>query len=207
MKMLEVSDQPFPKISVRDHIGPKWLGRCTMLVKRSDPSHRTTEIEIQKSVMSDPATLERVVAHEVCHLAEYVTLPYEEVKEGGLEHGHRFLGFAAKVNQHMGADYVTVKSDKSFKQSETTSRSYYLLISHADYTAPAPTKIMWCWAAKLGPKGQTYVSRHPEAKLVKSTDSLWTQGAKIGDGWTVPKDEPRKEALEALFRGGHTSGS
>jgi len=69
MDMLDVVGMT-PRVVVRDNLGSKWLGRTVWTPR--DPE--TTVVQLQRSVLDDPGTLERVLAHEMIHHKEMLEL-------------------------------------------------------------------------------------------------------------------------------------
>jgi hypothetical protein len=201
MRLLDVQGER-PHVQIRSNLGSKWLGRCVW--KASEPN--TSTIEIQKAVLANPKTLERVVAHEMIHHAEFTRLTPDQmalVKFGIRpdEHGQTFKSLAAYVNAAMGADFVTVTSDQEYEKAENT-KEFFLLVSPI-----SPSRMGWAWAARLSADGKARVSSETAkgARLLKTTDERWTRGVKIKKwgGYSVPKvGTEDEELLRRLFDAG-----
>jgi hypothetical protein len=202
LAMLGISDVEEPDIVVQDNVGSRWLGRWSMKWRNDLPSRPL--IQIQRAVLSDQRTLERVVAHEVVHHAEYLQMEPAEfnlfrlgIKPLG--HGQRFRQLAAVLNARMGEGFVTEKSDQEYVVAPSGKR-ILLLIS--------PTRIGrlgWQWATRLGPKAREWVQRKiaEGARLVEASDSdfVWTSGPRIEawKGWAMPPDEQVASRLRDLY--------
>jgi len=189
-----------PVIKIVDRLSVPWLGQCEWSTRRPE----TTTIYLQKRILGDPDTLERVVAHEVVHHVEALSITVQElalVKFGirPPEHGQRFEELAALVNEAVGAGYVSRGSDESFVEAKT--RPYLLLIM------PPGSVVRDRWgyarAVKLGPKTKPRVERilaREPARLVYVDDPKWIKGPKIGEGgYSVPRSDSEQAELADLY--------
>jgi hypothetical protein len=202
LSMLGISDVEEPDIVVQDNVGSRWLGRWSMKWKNDLPGRPL--IQIQRAVLSDQRTLERVVAHEVVHHAQYLRMDPSEfnlLRLGirPIGHGTSFHEIAAILNERVGAGFVTAKSDQEYVVTPS-GRRILLLIS--------PTRIGrlgWQWATRLGPKAHDWVQRKISegARLVEAYDSdfIWTSGPRIEawKGWAMPPDEEATARLRDLY--------
>lgn len=202
--MLGVDPVEEPDVVLRDNVGSRWLGRWSMRWRDDLPTRPV--IQIQRSVLSDLKTLERVVAHEVVHHAQYLEMGPAEfhlLKLGirPLGHGESFHRIAARVNEIAGEGFVTDQSDLEYVVTPT-GRRILLLIS--------PTRagrLGWQWATRLGPKAREWVQRKTSegARLVEASDSdfVWTSGPRIEawKGWALPPDEEAENRLRELYEG------
>lgn len=195
---------PVPRVIVRANLGSRWLGRWSWR-QGTDPI-----IEVQRSILGDARTIERVLAHEACHHHQFAILTPDQIRNlrvlrslgvlpGG--HGHDFLALAERVNAAAGAGFVTVKSDQEYIQAPL-GREFLVLVAPLTTTGG---RLGWQWAARLGPKAKQYAEwvvggGYPGAKLVTSSDERWTRGPKIGRGvgWSVPRTDEDVRALHAL---------
>ena len=128
-KLLGTDKFNFPYIHFVESV--TWLGMCKM-----DPklSRYKTEIKIS-SLLGYENEIKRVLAHELCHEAEYFLYWLPTLEEYQLQHKdapdeillkelwtdqHSFAWhkYADKVNSVYGTNYVTPNSDKSFKGFE-----------------------------------------------------------------------------------------
>lgn len=127
-KILGVS--VLPAFAVRNNLSSKWLGRC----HKGGPGFRRPRnlIELQKKIFHDETTLARIVAHEMCHHAEFLLMDRNDLALAKIgvwdSHGPRWQAFADKVNQAMGADFVTVTSDSSVVLAPKT-RPYLMMLT------------------------------------------------------------------------------
>lgn len=193
-----------PTVKIQDNLGSRWLGKCEFWP--SKPGQTT--ITLQQSILNDPQTLERVLAHEMVHHAVYLDYNVVDIEmakrgltPGHAGHGEDFLAGAAKINAVMGPNFVTEKSDSSYMQENT--REYFLLI------VPVwNNRLGYAWSAKIGPKAQLFVDKalredeHSKGgRLVRSTDIRWTNGAKIKQygGYSIPKGPDDQERLRKLY--------
>ena len=202
LEMLGVGYVEEPDVVLQDNVGSRWLGRWSMKWKSGFPNRPV--IQIQRSVLSDPRTLERVVAHEVVHHAQYLRLDpaeFQLVRIGvrPIGHGRSFHEIAALLNERMGEGFVTAKSDQEYVVMPS-GRRILLLIS--------PTRIGrlgWQWATRIGPKAHDWVERKISegARLVEAYDNdfIWTSGPRIEawKGWALPSDEEVTARLKELY--------
>lgn len=197
--MLDVSI--LPRVVVRDHLTSRWLGRCSW--RENLP---TTTIELQRSILAHPQTLERVVAHEMVHHADLMSLTPQEVARirAGFRrdgHGERFRELSAVVNAQQGDDFVTETSDESYVV-EPSTKNFYLLILPLEMFGR--TGFGYAYAVRMSPKMARSADRYMNAgaKLVLVNDSYWAEaGPRIGQGIAIPNDEQRKRQLVELFKG------
>lgn len=165
---------PRPTIVVRNSI-TNWLGRDTFTPSRPE----TTLMEIQKSILDDKKTLERIIAHETVHHENAMNFTEGQlaliklgVRPSG--HGRDFLAKAALINAVMGSDFVTVKSDQTYVVKGT--KPYTILIE------PALKRLGWSWAVKLSDEAKAIIEKKKienNAKVITTTDPRWASGARI----------------------------
>jgi hypothetical protein len=204
LEMLGVDAVEEPDVVVQDNVGSRWLGRWSMRWKAGLPGRPV--IQIQRSVLPDQRTLERVVAHEVVHHVQYLQIDPAEfnlLRLGirPIGHGTSFRRIAAVLNERIGEGFVTEKSDQEYVVAPSGKR-ILLLIS--------PTRVGrlgWQWATRLGPKAHEWVQRKVTegARLVEAYDNdfVWTSGPRIEawKGWAVPPDEQAAARLRDLYEG------
>jgi hypothetical protein len=202
LSILDFEGGPIPDIVVRNNLGAKWLGRCTFSPK--NPGNTT--IELQQAVLGDQSTLERVLAHELIHHREFLTLSDREKKLLALgvahvAHGDTFREGAELINAVMGANFVTVTSDLEYVVA-ANEKPFFLLV------APITReRYGYAWAARLSPAMKQGVERQmagSQARLFQVTEVRWTRGQKIGkfQKWSVPANEQDRLALEQLYQQG-----
>jgi hypothetical protein len=188
-----------PIVLVKSELGANWLGKD----KWSEKNPLTSTITLQRSILHDPRTLERVVAHEMVHHRDFLAMTPADiafarvVKHDG--HGAAFLEGAERVNAIMGPNFVTVHSDKEYVHAPHT-KEFYVLI------APAHRgRLGWAWAGRLSPEAQAIVAEKERegAKLVRTTDLRWTAGKakikKYGGLSMPPAGSELETALHALY--------
>lgn len=201
-----------PKVNVSDNIGATRSGVCKWI-----PGHKTSTIHIQKSVLSDPVTLERVLAHEMAHHAVFLgnirdleTIVQERGSQAGPYvrgyirdlrrrdgHGEAWLQYVKIINGHMGSGFVTPKSDDTYVESQET-KPYYLLI------AKLPNgRFGFQIGVTLSSRMKQVIdkaSQRYEAKLIKTTDPKWQHGPRIGNSnWAVSMD--KQDEMQRLHSG------
>lgn len=186
-------------LKVRDNLGSRWLGRTTWSPRRPT----VTVIELQRRVLGDPRTLERVLAHEMVHHWELTHLSDSDrallqVGFRPAEHGPTFRRGAAIVNAAMGDGFVTEKSDEEYVQAPS-GRRFWVLIEpiHGG-------RLGWQWSARLSPQARAWADAQAvgDARLVETDDERWTRGVRMKRyaGWSLPKGED-VEALRRLYDG------
>jgi hypothetical protein len=204
-----VADLPVPTVRVVDHLGDAWLGLCEYR-----PGADNTTLYVQKRILGDVATVQRVVAHEICHHVEFLTAwraaqargetkqTYALVQRmqnrvhGG--HGAGFRALAAVFNAKYGAGYVSQHSDEAFKEQAAT-RDLLVLIWHRN------DKFLCAMAQRPGPKQRAYLARRATAydaaqyKLVRTRDVQFVQVDKIGEGYSMATDATMVAALRTLW--------
>lgn len=204
-----------PEVKVKNNIGAKMLGSCAWT-----PGKPTTVLSVQKSVMADPVTLERIVAHEMAHHAvflENIKALRDIVQERGpgagpyvrafLQdlrlsdphegHGDDWLRYVKMINAHMGSDFVTKTSDKSYVQDAET-KPYFVLIARLPNG-----KYGFQIGVTLSTKMKQVISfagQHYGAKLVRTTDARWQHGPRIGSSnWATSPD--KQDEMQRLHAG------
>jgi hypothetical protein len=193
-----------PDIELRDNLGSKWLARTEWSPKRPD----TSTIQIQESVLGDPRTLERIIAHEMIHHVNFVRMTAAEramlkYHKGSLsdDHGRKFHEMADMVNAQMGDDFVTERSDSDF-EVKPNEKPFYILIEPAHMGRV----LGWSWAVKLSGHTKEEIERRTkdmdDVALVETTDARWTRGVKIKrfGGCSVPRaGSEDAAALQELY--------
>lgn len=190
-----------PELVVHDNLGSKWLGRAVLKPRRAGTE---VWVEIQASVLEDERTLERVVAHEAVHIVEYAEMSPADlalVRMGrytGPEHGRRFRELAKVINDEMGEDFITERSDRDFEIAEN-EKPFYVLIEELP-----GEKLGWSWAQRPSTAIQRIMDEKIArgAVLVESTERELTRGTKIRKGErgrSIPKTEEQAEIIRALW--------
>lgn len=106
---------PVPEIKIRNNVNSKALGRC--LWRRGS---KNTTIELQKSIVDNEKTLERVLIHELIH--HYVFLTGQNDGDG---HSGAWKQKAEELNKIFGPGYISQTSDESY---EKNGKEYYIVI-------------------------------------------------------------------------------
>jgi len=197
-----LGDHELPDLEIKDNLGSKWLAR----VEWSPRTPNTSLLQIQKVALKDERTLERIVAHEMIHVHNFMRMTdaeraYLKLRRSSLsdDHGTKFRELAERVNAEMGADFVTERSDQDYELAEN-ERPFFVLIQKL-----GSGKLGWTWAAKLSPQMEKEIEKRKledSAILVESTDRRFTKGAKIKKygGCSVPRSGSDDEgALLELY--------
>jgi hypothetical protein len=213
-KFFKADNLPLPKIKIVNDLNARWLGRTTY---NPHEDENNTTIEIQKKVVGDQDTLERIVAHELIHhwefLVFYKNSLEREMSKIGLKrlrrfkpaaHGKEFYEMAEKINAVMGKDYVTEKSDESYVKE--LDKEYYLLIVPAKLYGGGG-KFGWAWAARPSTEQKAVIQEkiaEDKAKLVKTKDERFLRGTKIKKfgGISIPRDEETQTKLREVYEQG-----
>lgn len=106
---------PVPEIKIRNNVASPVLGKC--LWRRGASN---TTIELQKSIVDNEKTLDRVLIHELIH--HYVFLTGQKDGDG---HEGAWKQKAEELNKILGAGYISQTSDESY---EKNGKEYYLVI-------------------------------------------------------------------------------
>jgi len=197
-----------PVVEVKDNLGSPWLGRTTF--KGNHKTGIRIWIEVQARALSDKATLEKIIAHEMAHYAEIISISERDLALmrygiGKAEHGERFWRFANVINEAKGRGFVTKTSDESYELAENV-RPYFVLIENLP-----DGRFTWKWAAKRTPAIDGIISRaiaRGESVLAETTSDLLLSGAKMGKGKigaSVAKPgSDKEELLRELFEKANT---
>jgi len=186
MDILDVHDRP--RVVIRDNLGSRWLGRD----KWTERDPNTSTIELQRRILDDPRTLERVVAHEMVHHANAMGFTDEQIARmrigiSPMGHGRDFLELADRINAIKGDGFVTVVSDADYVYAET-SRPYLLLIVEL-----SDGRLGYAWGSRITPRIERFVRRRQAegGVLLRTTDPRWSaRGAKMSSGRvSIPDDE------------------
>jgi hypothetical protein len=188
-----------PRIAIRNNISSTWLGRCHFKLGQENL------MEIQKRVMYDDRTLERIVAHEMAHHADYLELTENEIallraRIKRTSHGPRWQAFANKINRVMGDDFVTVFSDASHITAPET-KPFVLMIAKMHNG-----RLAYAFGVRFTERMRASVYRQGasmEVRLIESRDPRWTKGPRIGLGkLAIPIKPSDYQDLQDLFAKG-----
>lgn len=198
MKMIG-GNTPRPKIAIKNSVA-QWLGQTHY----STAHPETTLIEIQKRILDDEKTLERVVAHEIVHHVNMMSMTTSDfsllrlgIKPPGTGHGEKFMALAKIINNVMGKDFVTRESDMTYVVGDT--KPFTLLIEPV-----MKTRLGYSIAVKISADAKTVIERKKElgAKTVTSTDSRWIGGVRIkkyGGVSLPPQGSENEKLLRELY--------
>lgn len=203
-KYVEILGVPtMPRVVVRDNVGSRWLGRTLWHARRPG----STTIELQKSILGHPQTMERVIAHEVIHHAEFVELTPGQVElyQNRLfkppKHGPRFHELARRVNNAVGDDeFVTEISDQSYVVE--SSRKFFVMVAEV-----YPGRFGYAYAVKLSPKMleklRLYKANNRIVRVAETKERKWSRGPRFGDGrYAVPSEPGEQDELRVLYEAG-----
>lgn len=166
------ADMPLPLFRVLHRPGARWLGRCW---HRPFP---TCTIELQRHMTQNPATLERIVAHEVVH--HVLNLCHGLPMARYIGHGRLFLQAASRVNAAVCSDYVTVKNDadnSTMDHGKLPRPVVLMLYRHPEHPVPL---VSWFSTAtdrvrRVLTATSTRGAGH-EVRLVPTDDGRWVNG-------------------------------
>lgn len=168
-----------PVVEIHDNLGSKFLG-----VARWDPREpNLTIIELQRRALSNPRTLERVLAHEMIHHDQYARMTKTDValaKVGlGEGHGTDFQRMAAIINDVKGEGFVTRESDQGYEVAPN-QKSFYVLVEPIMNNR----RVGWSWTAKTSKGINEEIQRRENdatspAALITSVDERFLTGTKI----------------------------
>jgi hypothetical protein len=161
-------------------------------------------MEVQAAVLRDETTLERIVAHEMAHHAEYLQMTDEDfAREQTLrrlrlapkDHSKLWYALAAKINSVSGANFVTKDSDGSYVQN-TEVKPYMLLIVPLD-----GSRLGFAVGVRPSPKMKAIIERQIAGggKLFKLTDAELSVAPAIGKGWRVPREPALQQRIQKLY--------
>lgn len=165
-------------------------------------------IEIQKVAAGGPLReLERIVAHEMIHHANYAEFFRDYTWRDGIQilkkmdmHGSQFRRLMDIVNEKEGKDFVTVTTDLITKEGIGESKPYYVIFQTFDHRGIRRTGV--AWAAQL-PKDTRLLREQVRdgAALVRTTDPLFTVfGGKIEGSGRVVFSFPRPDNRDIFAR-------
>lgn len=171
-----------PEIKIVDHTKVKWAGRSEAGYDIDNPQiPKNTVMKIQRAILDDETTLKRVIAHELIHHWQALTLDPKEVIKAAetgndISHGESFMKWSEKINSVMGPDFVHLSSDEFYKIEQ---KEFYLLIE------PHKGMFGYSYAIKPSQSQNNEIERRKKetsAKLFKSKDKRFLQGTQIKPG-------------------------
>jgi hypothetical protein len=219
------SSLPTPTIKIVNQARASWLARCTWKIgkdkERGAWCGDNTEIEVQRAVLDHEQTLRRVVAHELCHHAQFMINDRPNFKRLGFEgfrmlqrfddgHGAEWREWASVLNSKFGEKFVTKTSDSEYVENRVVAKDFYLLLRRTNLG-----RIYYQVATRISPKAQEWLDRKgadeyysKDMRLVMSRDPMFLKGANIGsNGWSYfPTAEYDTDKMEQLWDAGRMLG-
>jgi 2'-5' RNA ligase/GNAT superfamily N-acetyltransferase len=177
-----------------------------------------TRVELQRSILNDENTLRRVIAHELCHHADFLVNGVEEAKKihdlwslkrfnSSDGHGAPWKQFAQKFNAKYGADFVTKKSDESYVTEDIELKPFHILLERS-YDGTLGYEV----SSRLSPKQKRYLDRLAQRqgkegeyqnRIIMTSDRDWLNGPLIGSFYHArPKEPEKQKKLEELWAKG-----
>jgi len=169
------SEIPSPKMQVVDQSSADWAG----LSEWHHDQQIQGLIKVQKNALKDEATLERIIAHEVCHYWEfYSTFEWREGDPKDMGHGGKSLwARAAKIiNGKLGdPSFISELSDTSYVFRN--NKTFYVLVTQG------MSELGWVWFSQVTPAMQIAIKElmasGPVAILRSNRDAFLTSNAKL----------------------------
>lgn len=213
---------PMPEFKITNQLKANWLGRCEY---QSD--WKLPVIQLQKSILGDEQTTDRVIAHEMVHAWNYLFEPAhveyfnafrdketypqgvprqvaERLKRalravGG--HGKAFMAWADKINAVKGKDFVAESSDEKDVVADI-DKEFFVLVEQTKDGRYAYNSFVK--PTKNIREAIDYRQKNFGAKLFKTNDMnfLAKKSLKLYEGALVPKDKDKQEKLEKIFKSG-----
>ena len=157
-------------------------------------------IKVQKTALKDPETLERIIAHEICHYWEFFsTFEWGEGDPEELGHGGQSLwAKAAKIiNGKVGnPNFITELSDTSYVFRN--SKTFYVLV------AQGMSELGWVWFSQVTPAMkhsiQALMENGPVAILKTDRDAFLSSKAKLPNIGIPRGDKEMNQLLQQAFR-------
>lgn len=181
---------PLPKLKVVDNPSARWLGRTTYRTEQPE----TTVIELQKRILTDPKTLERVLEHELVHHVDFLKNPIDPSQKNLKRNPHDkfFQGWANKINQKKGKNFITKVSDQTYVQNVEKEMHVMLIHEHG--------KIGYALIhdPKEAPAG---------SKIIKTHDARFEHAPKFEEHgkYAIPRDADFQKYLKDLFDKSHNA--
>jgi len=182
---------PIPRIKIVDRLTVNWLGLCVF--KFSKPHN--TEILIQKGILGDEPTVDRILAHEMCHHVDFMSNMASRKK--GVGHGASFFELAGKINSKRGAGYVSESSDSHVLTEQV--RDYFLLIvmlPDGRYGYSVAFKLTETQKAKIKRRME---STERNARMIKTNDRYWIENGPTLSSSKIYLPAEKQEDLKKLY--------
>lgn len=157
-------------------------------------------IKIQERCMNDERTVDRLIAHEVCHYWQHVKA-YEEGESAKFRMGHGKASYwwqaAQIINQAEGDDeFITEKSDASYVSQH--SKQFYVMVMKSKRG-----ELGWVWFSKvtenLRKQIEHILSTMPVAIVKTDRDAFLGSDAKLPSVAIAGDDEAMEALLAATY--------
>ena len=189
------SEIPSPTMQTVDQPSAEWAGLSEW---HHDRQIRGI-IKVQKNALKDQETLERVIAHEICHYWEfYSTFEWSEGDPKEMGHGAKSLwARAAKIiNGKVGdPNFISELSDTSYVFRN--SKEFYILVTQT------MSGLGWVWFSQTTPAMvkaiQEIMSGGPVAILRTNQDSFLSSNAKLPNLGVPKGDKNMSKLLEKAY--------
>lgn len=189
---------PFPVIKIVDDRGPHWLGKCRYAPNEL-PGNCT--ILIQKKILGDSETLDRVMAHELIHHLEYMltsqTQNVRTMRWTTRGHGQFFHEWERRINSQVGKDWINESSDSSYVLTDESRPA--LIVIRKMYN----DRLVWSWMVRpsAGQKEELKRLEHEAgAKVFRSTNSVLMTGPKFAKwGKWASGDKEIEKLLKEMY--------
>lgn len=167
----EGNEMPLPRVEVVNRLTENWNAIAIW-----EPKHPIQGlIQIQKRGMGDEKTLERLVAHEVCHYWSHykIFIDGEEGKKGHTP-GSLWDKAALIINNKMNdKNFITETSDATYVTKN--EKTFYVLVAES-----AEGKMGWLWFSRVSPamrkQLEELLDSRPVAIVRTDRDAfLWAQ--------------------------------
>ena len=190
------SEVPSPRMQVVNTPSIGWAG----LSEWHHNQQISGLIKVQKMAVEDEETLERVIAHEVCHYWEfYSTYEFGLGDPEDLGHSTNSLWVKAAriINGKVGdPNFVSELSDTSYVFRN--SKEFYILV------AQGMSELGLVWFSGITPAMtqaiQEIMSRGPVAILKTNRDAFLSSKAKLPNIGIPGKDKEMSSLLQQAFR-------
>jgi hypothetical protein len=199
-----------PMFRIVNRVSNHWLGLAEFRLDKA-----TATVYLQKSIIGDTETLERVMAHELIHCWQYKYDPfYEQLRSASPVTRHYlrktqqdshydkiFKEFQAKINSARGSDFITPKSNETYKVEKSTKEFYILIFKHGE------NDLFYQSFFKLTPKIKDRIrtiqdNEKYEGKMFRISDSgFYVPNAKPYTMFS-PRDADKKKQLRDIYETG-----
>jgi hypothetical protein len=187
----ELFDGQLPKVLIEivNNTNPKWLGQFEHRWKKNKETGETIatrrSIKMQKAILGDTASTDRVLVHEMIHL-------WQQVNGHADEHGVSFEQKMNEINKKLGEEFVTKKSDQTYEKAQ---KPFYLVIWNDPYFKThlygyVPKPMTFRHKTNIG-------RREDDPRYIETTDPKWLTSKSLGySGGYRASEEKVKELVE-----------